>query len=211
MTAPTAFQLAQAAAAFQAKLSRLPDDVDPERLTQPGTPWGWLASLRDPLARQRAMVRLFPKILGTWPSIDRLLERAGRVALLDRAAMLRQWCLLALAGRPGVLRCCIDRQARDALKAMLGPAFDPMAAVGTRGRAVSERAGVWTPVHWACVGYMDWTALLQTQDSGLRRIARLSLPPGLLGVHQETREAAADLTPATALALIGELGLEWSC
>lgn len=211
MTEPNPFQLAQAAAAFQSKLARLPDDVDPERIAQPGTPWSWLAALRNAAARQRVLARLFPQLVAPWPPLARLTERAGRIALLDRPTLLRHWCLLALAGRPGVLRCCIDRGARTALQAELGAAFEPLLSVSTRGRSVSERASIWTPAHWACVGYLDWAALLTTEDAALRRMARLSLPPGLLGVHGELRDAAADLTPATALALIDELELEWSC
>lgn len=211
MTDTDPFKLAQAAAAFQSKLGRLPDDVDPERIAQPGAPWSWLASLRDTSARRRVIARLFPQLVAPWPALERLAQRPGRIVLLDRASMIRHWCLLALAGRPGVLRCCIERDARAALQAALGHAFEPLLSVSSRGRSVPERASAWTPAHWACVGYLDWTALLTTEDAALRRMARLSLPPGLLGVHGELREAAADLAPATALALIDELQLEWSC
>ena len=205
------FSLAQAAAAFQHKLTRLPDDVDPERHAQPGAPWGWLTQLADAAARRQVLARLFPQLVAPWPALARLLERPARLALLDRPTMVRHWCLLALAGRPGVLRCVIEREARRSLQEALGAAFEPLLSVSTRGRTVSEHAAAWTPVHWACVGYNDWTALLQAEDAALRRMARLSLPPGLLGVHREMRETAADLTPATALALIDELRLEWSC
>lgn len=206
-----ALQFAQGAAAFEDKLARLPDDLDPARLTPPGTPWAWVAALRDPLARRRALARLFPHLVAPWPPLARLCERAPRLALLDRATLLRRWTLLAVAARPGVLRCCIDREARGSLQAALGPAFDALASASPLSRAVSSHAAQWTPMHWACIGYLDWTSLLQPEDAPLRRMARLSLPPGLPGATQAPREAPAEGPAARALALIDSLGLEWTC
>jgi hypothetical protein len=76
---------------------------------------------------------------------------------------------------------------------------------------VSQEAALWTPLHWACVGHLDWLRLLRPDDEALARMARLSLPPGLLKVERRRAEAAPDAEPAAALALIDELELDWSC
>jgi len=206
-----ALQFAQTAAAFAAKLDRLPDDMDPTRLRQTRAPWSRVAALTSPLARRRALANLFTQHVAPLPPLARMRERAPRLALLDRSTLLRRWCVLAVASRPGVLRCCIDREARGNLQAQLGPAFDALASAGANGRAMSHRASSWTPLHWSCVGHLDWSTLLQPEDAPLRRMARLSLPPGLLGVAQAMREVPAESSAVQALGLIDALGLEWTC
>jgi hypothetical protein len=211
MSDTLAFQWAQAASAFEAKLGRLPEDVAPERLRQPATPWAWLARLDNAQARRRAVLRLYPRFVAPWPTLQRLAGRHARLALLDRSRLLRQWCQLALAGRPGVLRCCVAREARRALRETLDGAFEPLMSVSGRGRAVPDPCNTWSPLHWACAGYLDWCALLAPEDAPLRELALLSLPPGLLGVEQALPAAPAELPPPNAQRLVDELELEWSC
>ncbi len=211
MPDPDALRLARSALAFQQKLAHLPVDVDAIRRRSPGSPWGWIAELGDSRARGRIVERLFPQLVAPWPALPRLSERTARLALLDRSTLLRQWCAFALAARPGVLRCCIDGAARRSLRRTLGPAFDALACVSHGGRVVSPRAALWSPLHWACVGHLDWIRLLKRDDLSLARMARLSLPPGLLAVDQHLDEAPPAATPVAALAFMDELGLEWSC
>jgi hypothetical protein len=206
-----AFRLAQAAAAFDTKLRRLGDDIAPERLQMPASPWAWLDRLADPLARRSAVVRLYRQFIAPWPSLDRLLERHARIALLGRSAQWRTWCMLALAARPGVLRCCVAKEPRRALRETLGSAFEPLMSVSARGRATTGELAAWTPAHWACAGYLDWCTLLAPDDAALRELAVLSLPPALMGVEAALAAVPADLPPAHAVKLIDELGLEWSC
>ena len=204
-------ELAQHALALQAKLARLCDDLDPVRAALPGSRWALVAQVHEPLARAHMVARVFADELSPWPELIRLSERAPRVALLDRHAMVRSLALLALAGRPGALRCCIDRVARDGLRELLGHAFEPLSMRLERGRAAPAGVAAWTPLHWASLGYIDWTSLMQPGDRPLQRLVQLSLPQGLLGMRAKHAAFAAEMPAPRALALIDELGLEWPC
>jgi hypothetical protein len=206
-----AFRLAQGALAFEHKLAQLPDDVHPARAAQPGAPWQWIAATRDRRVRGRIVARLFPRLVAPWPPLAQLDERASRLALLDGDAVQRQLCLLALAARPGVLRGCIDRVARSALQAALGPAFEALALASRHARISAPAAACWTPQQWACAGYLDWIGMLQPQDNALRRMARLSLPPDLARVGIDLEQARRDLPAATAMARLDEMGVAWPC
>jgi hypothetical protein len=204
-------RLAEHALAFQRKLAAFGDHVDPRRLSAPGDYWTWLGQLPDAGMRQRIAARLFERSVAVLPPLERLADRHARVVLLSREVILRQFCTLALARRPGALRCCIDRDVRAGLREALGPNFEILAMAADRGRPLGEPAVRWTPMHWSCLGYIDWSLLLQRDDQALRRIARMSLPRGLLGMNKLYPVARADLKPARAVALMDELGLEWSC
>jgi hypothetical protein len=211
MDGTVAFRLAKHASAFQRKLARLSEDTDPARRQGSG-PWAALGAIRDSSVRARTQARLFPRLFGPWPALERLDERAPRLALLDRDRLLQQLCLLALAARPGALRCCIAREPRQALRAVLGEAFEQLLKAGQRGRAVPPAAAAWTPAHWACLGYLDWQTLLNPkEDLTLRRLAEASLPPGLLGVPANVSTVPRERTAAQAVAHLDELSLEWSC
>ena len=210
MEALQPFDLAQAALALEHKLAALSEHMDPRRL-HAGSAWAAIDRLPDAPLRRRLAARVFLQRVGPWPALARLHDRPARLVMLDGPGIVRQLCLLALAGRPGALRGCVDREVRTGLQAALGPAWDTLATVAERGRIVGQAATAWTPLHWACLGYCDWTGLLQRGDSALRRLVRLSLPPGLLGVRRRLRALQPDLPPAQALALLDELGLEWPC
>ncbi len=204
-------ELAAWARAFEDKLSTLAAHADPERLRHASPPWACVASLPDRNARQRIAARLFVRDVGPLPRLSRLLDRNARLVLLDRESLMRHLCALALARRPGVLRCCVAREVRARLRRALGCAFDALMSASHLGRARPESVTNWTPVHWTCVGYFDWTHLLEKDDSALRRIVRLSLPSTLLGMQALRRLAPADFTAQRAVELMVEHGVEWSC
>jgi hypothetical protein len=203
--------LAEHALAFQRKLAAFTDHIDPRRLNAPGAYWAWLGQLPDADMRRRIATRLFEQNVASLPPLERLADRHARLVLLSREVIVRQLCTLALARRTGALRCCIDKDVRAGLREALGPNFDILAMASDRGRPLIGSAVRWTPMHWSCLGYFDWTILLQPDDGALRRIARMSLPRGLLGMNKLYAAARADLKPARAVALMDELGLEWSC
>ncbi|NRF72446.1 hypothetical protein HLB44_36405 [Aquincola sp. S2] len=199
--------LAAWARGLECKLEQLPQHLhDPAR-----APWAaWLAQLPTGPARRRVAARLFEQHVAPLPPLDRLSDRDARVALLPRETLLRQLCMLALARRPGVLRCCVDGRTRAGLRSMLGDAFDALVSVGQNGRAPPEHTMRWTPMHWSCQGYYDWAGLLAQGDQALRRIVRLSLPPDLLDVRR-AQLPPADLRAAPAVGIMNDLSLEWSC
>jgi len=209
MDGSVAFRLAQHASAFQLKLARLPQDTDPAR--QGDGALRCLALVTDPKARGRLVARLYPRLFGPWPSLARLDDRATRLALLDRDRLVSHLCRLALAARPGALRCCIARDVRRALQASLGDAFDGLLRGGTGGRAIPETAAGWSPLHWACLGFLDWATLLQPEDKPLRRLVEASLPPGLLGMPAACSTVPRERSAAKAVEELDRLSLEWSC
>lgn len=204
MTAPAVAELAEGALAFEAKLRALPGDLHADWQRDADSPWALLLQLPEGPARERAAAGLFAAHCGPLPALPRLLDAAGAWVLQDRPTLTRLFCALAIARRPGVLRCCIEKSARLALRAALGEWFGRLAALAPSGRGVPAQVAHWSPMHWACIGYWDWATLLQPDDGPLRRMARLSLPRGLLGTGAARGAAAPDWPAAQALAWLGE-------
>ncbi|AVS76238.1 type III secretion protein, partial [Paracidovorax cattleyae] len=109
--------LARLACELQARIDALPEHVDPS----------WLRPASDPTLPPQVQETLskdwFARHCGPLPPLERLEDGGARLALMDRTSLLARLCALALLGRPGVLRCCVQRSARMALQEALGPAF----------------------------------------------------------------------------------------
>lgn len=198
------------ARAFEAKLQRLHEDLDPAWQAELAQRWAGLAALAEP-ARAALRPALFIDLCGGLPALPRLMDPLARLVLLPREDLVGRLCALALARRPGVLRCCVDRQALDAMRRALGTHFDPLMALSQHGRPLGDAATRWSPAHWACMGYFDWVSRLAPNDGVLRRVARLSLPPGLLGRMARLQPVPADLRTTHALRSLAEAGVEWPC
>jgi hypothetical protein len=168
-------RLAGLACAFEQRLDSLTDLLDP----------GWHAASRMPalvatlppgLARRRVMLRLYRRWCGPLPALPDLDHAAGALGLLPREALQARLAALALHLRPGALRCCVERRARQALEAALGPAFAALHEGAQGGMPVTPAQAAWTPLHWACVGYADLAAARAWPQRSLRRLVRLALP-----------------------------------
>jgi hypothetical protein len=108
-----------------------------------------------------------------------LLDPLAQVALLRRTGILAVLCALALYRRPAIIRCCLDRSVRNALRSALGDTFDVLAT--RRGTAAADpRQASWSPLRWACVGYHDWSAGRPPTWRSLQHAVRLSMPSDLL-------------------------------
>lgn len=164
--------LARLAGELQARIEALPEHVDPSWLT----PAGPAGSGTVPPEIQGAVSRgWFLRLSGSLPPLDLLEDSGARLALMDRPSLLARLCALALMGRPGVLRCCVQRNARLALQQALGPAFAVLRA-RDGGPAVPPEVAGWPPIAWSWVGYRELVRAGTWPDRGLRRMVRLALP-----------------------------------
>lgn len=167
--------LAQLAQVFQYRLDHLTDGADAS--------WQALADTR-PLfeqlppgaSRRRVMLSLFRRWCGPLPGLQTLATPAGRLAMQGRLQLLSRLCALALLSRPGVLRCCVERSARQSLEGALGPAVDALRESSHEGPAVPGHVAAWVPIQWACVGYADLSRAKAWPHASLRRLVRLALP-----------------------------------
>ena len=169
--------LARLAGELQARIEALPDHVDPSWLTPPG-PAGSAAGASAAVPREiRGAVSQgwFLRLGDPLPPLDLLEDSGARLALMDRSSLLARLCALALMGRPGVLRCCVQRNARLALQQSLGPAFAVLRA-RDGGPAVPPEVAGWPPIAWSWVGYRELARAGTWPDRGLRRMVRLALP-----------------------------------
>ncbi len=183
---PGADDLARLALAFQRRLDQLPEAMDDG--------WPALAALRPALdqlpegaARRRLMLTLYRRWCGPLPDLRLLATPGGRLALQGRLGLLSRLCAVALAGRPGVLRCCVEIRARQALEGALGPAMSALREASRQGAVVPAHVAAWSPIQWACIGYADLALAGAWPHRGLRRLVRLALParwPVPEGRHQ---------------------------
>lgn len=170
--------LARLAGELQARIDALPDHVDPSWLTPlvrkssgEGEPSAMPAEIRGAVSKG-----WFLRLCGTLPPLDLLEGSGARLALMDRASLLARLCALALMGRPGVLRCCVQRSARVALQQALGPAFVALRACDGGGPAVPPEVAGWPPIAWSWVGYRELVRAGTWPHRSLRRMVRLALP-----------------------------------
>lgn len=171
--------LARLAGELQARIEALPDHVDPSWLSPPVPPGSrpGEASAVPPEIRGAVSKGWFLRMCGTLPPLDLLEDSGARLALMDRPSLLARLCALALMGRPGVLRCCVQRSARVALQQALGPAFAALRACdGGSGPAVPPEVAGWPPIAWSWVGYRELVRAGTWPHRGLRRMVRLALP-----------------------------------
>jgi hypothetical protein len=195
----TAATLAALACALQGRLDALHRDVDPSWRV----PLGLAAEPLQGAAHRRLAAGLLDRAGGP-PPLTALAESAGRLVLLERERLLAHLCALALLGRPGVLRCCVQRAPRAALQQLLGPAFTTLRA-RPGGAPVPADVAAWPPLAWAWVGWRELAAAGAWPHRGLRRLARLSLPatrdqaPPPSRVPRAATPAALRLTQLDAL------------
>lgn len=201
---------AECALAFEQRLKALPAEVDSS----------WRASfvqrapaltLLDEARQQTALQGLLQRFCGPPPGLERLAAGPAQLALRSRPMVLRALGLLALARRAGALRCCVAREQKEALEQLLGDSLEAVEAIGESGRPVGSEVTGWTPMHWSCLGYLDWLKLVARDDGFLRRVVRVMLPRGLLGMPQRVNMAPPDLAPAEAVARLGAAGVHWPC
>lgn len=213
MTMAAPEQLAAWAVAFDGKVRGLVDDVDASWEDELLAAWGFLDGLSaeqvGPLWPRLWRDRL--KTRGGWPPLGRFAEPMPRLGLLSRGDLLHRLCTLALARRPGVLRCCIDRSVRAPLQRALGDTFTPLMTMSARGRPVEAELASWTPVQWACVGFADWTAGLGPDDDAVREIVRWSLPRAALDGVLEAAPVPAERDLPEAMTALAEAEVTWPC
>lgn len=201
-----AAELAGFARQLELRLAALGDDLDPEQAAEGLERQRCLDALPDaPRARLAARWRL-ADLGGTLPLAE-LRAPLVRLALQARAEALRSLCVLALAARPGVLRCCIDRTAREAMRSALGELFGLLAE--RRGRAVDADQARWSPVRWACLGFIEWQAALPPSASVYARLVRCMVPLPLLQAVGRDDDAPPELSVAQALAELQARGCRW--
>jgi hypothetical protein len=205
---PSAADLAGLASELQQRLSALDDEMHASWHAAMRRRWPVLEAVRD-RARFRTLLAALLLRRCEVPGADRLARGEGRLALMPAPAIRRSLAALAIACRPGSLRCCIDREVRAGLEAELGPFIGALQAHSPAGRPVPAQAAAWSPLHWACLGYFDWLRLLQPEDRLLRRIVQLALPADLLAMPARRRMVPAELRAAPARDLL--LAAGWPC
>lgn len=206
-------RLAHWALAFDTKLSHLVHDLDTD----------WQAPLLSPWAFMEAMSAersgaLWPRLWrsrlgqeGAWPRLDQFEDPWWRLCLLPRAELLHRLCVLALARRPGVLRCCIDRSVRVPLQRALADAFPILSGFSLQGRPVDAVQAGWSPVEWACVGFLDWADMLGEDARLIQTLVRWSLPRQMLDLRREAGPVPAERSAESARRALVQAGLEWPC
>jgi hypothetical protein len=213
VTTTQAASVAQAAGWAQAlgtRLEGMHEDLDAEWRDEVATGWAF-ADVLAPAQRRRVMPRLWMDRLGGLPRLERLADPLARLCLLQRAEVLSRLCTLAIAQRPGVLRCCIDRAARTRLRTALGASFEPLMVISRHGKAVDESVAAWSPLVWACIGWADWSAALAPSDGAVRELVRLSLPRKMLHDLAVSVAVPADRPVAAAIEALEEAGVAWPC
>lgn len=210
-SAPQPAALAELAANFQRRLSNLGAQMDPSWSAPLRRKWPVLQCMNDPALSNATLRVLLLHECPSVPEAARLSTPEGYVTLLPRDALHQALAALALACRPGVLRCCIDRDARASLAGALGGFFEPLLAMSGLGAPVSAEAAAWSPLHWTCRGCVDWMAMTRPDDELLRRLVCLSLPAGLLGMHRRGARARAQWRPPRALGHLRASGVTWPC
>jgi len=197
-------QLAALAWALQRRLEALSDNVDPS--------WhGPLARMRgleagvSGEARNRVMTALLRECCGPLPPLGLLAESTGRLAMLNRDQMLSRLCALALLGRLGVLRCCVEQRARAALHQRLGPAYEALKSRSAQGSAVRGEVAAWAPLAWSWVGYRELERAQAWPHRSLRMLARFALPAQRDGEPPSQLVPAASSPPAQRLAELDAL------
>ena len=140
---------------FEQRLDEWPAHIDP----------GWRESgaarslnavaAAEPHLRRRVALAVFRRWCGELPQPGSLAQPGPCLALCNRDELLARLCSLALLLRPGVLRCCVERRARESMRRALGDTFDRLRDQAQGGKPVSAVVTRREPLAWACVGYRD--------------------------------------------------------
>jgi hypothetical protein len=178
--APVAADVAALADVSQALARRLDDlriGLDPhwQARLQPGLELVCSAGARR--ASPRARLAAFVSLCGPLPALPALATPAGRWSLLPCAALQARLCALALALRPGVLRACVRREAREALSHAIGLAFAPLQCAPAHGAALPAGDAARSPQDWAWTGFRDVALCGLWPARSVRRSVVLALPP----------------------------------
>lgn len=194
--------LARRLSAWAAGVQHLDVQVHPDWVERAGGGWAALwrsagaeagVAVHTPahrLARHRLHRRLAALLCGGEPAPQALLSPLGRWCVLPPAELERHLMGLALALRPGVLRCCVHRPVRQALWSALGSAVEPLRALGAHAAAPPRDQLGWMPSQWACIGYGDLAQARLWPGRCLRRWVRLRLPCQLPRVAPGRRREA---------------------
>jgi hypothetical protein len=202
--------LVAAAARFERHLAAWGSELDPSWHDSPAARWLTQVAQAPTKVRVHVAAAVFARWCGALPPPEALLQGVGAWALAGRAELLSRLCTLALARRPGVLRCCIDGPTRHALRRALGESFDRLREQARGGRALPADLARREPVAWACVGYRDAVRAGLLPWRSLRRMTRLSLPrrwpqEARTANSGETADAAHRASVAAAIERVVEL------
>jgi hypothetical protein len=132
-------------------------------------------------ALRRLLAREFELRLGPLPPLPLFEHPVGSMALLDPLSLRARLCALALLGRPGVLRSCVQRDAREALQTTLGPAYPALRERSRQAPAAPPQVATWTPLAWVWIGWRDLLMARAWPHRTLRRLTRALLPAGRSG------------------------------
>ena len=201
------------ARAVERKLQRLHTDLDPDRAKVFRLTWPFFPSFEDTKTISSQSSNLISKVLisrcGGLPQLTEFNPSAARLALLSRAEIHAQLCILAIARRPGVLRCIVDKQTRQSMQAALGSALFALNALGRSSQRVVSVSANWQALRWVCIGFRDWQEAIAPQTPTIHQMIALSLPEAML-----LEVLAAPIEPAehgavAALELLKTQGIAW--
>lgn len=192
--------MTEAVLAFEKRLLSLPDDVHVQWFGALGTNWQLAVAMPAGEQRRRLMLGVVEDFCGALPDAQRLVDPQARWALWPVPDLHRRLMALALARRPGVLRCSIEREQVQAQRQALGERWAQLRPAALAGSpAVPPEVQAWTALHWSCQGYFDWAELLRRDDAFLRRMVRLTLP---LQLMLKVRAQRADAVRGSAEAMV---------
>ena len=161
--------------AYQARLRRLGDDVDPGRLAELVPPAPALTPLQRS-AQLRHRLRLGPVAPAAFT------PPAHRLAVLDKPTLLAVLAARALYAHRAALARCVDGALLAMLRALVGaPALAVLRAASTGvapGRDALPLPARATPLDWAIDGYARFERDGAWQDATLRRLIEVTLPAG---------------------------------
>jgi len=176
-------QLSMLLQAYQSRLRRLADDIDPS----------WL----DKLAREDGFTLPAPELAPQWRSAQlRTVLRLGplapavfsppahRLATLDKPALLVVLAARALYARRAALARCGDGPSQTRLRTLVGaPALGTLRALGAgvpsgRGGDPAPLPDAATLLEWAVEGYALFERDGAWRDATLRRLVQVTLPAG---------------------------------
>jgi hypothetical protein len=209
----TATSLAALAQSVEHKLRFFNADLDPDRAKALLKKWPFVAGLSPPAqasaSERKVWLQMTVQQCGGLPPLVEFSHSAARLALLPRVEIHTQLCALAIARRPGVLRCCIDKQKRLALRTALGPTFLALNTLARSSKAVSILVTDWPVLRWVCVGYRDWYDTIAPKVPTIHQLVALSLPELTLAEVMESRSEPAEYGAGAAVKLLATQGLSW--
>lgn len=211
--AVTATSLAALAQSVEHKLRFFYTDLDPYRAEALRQAWPFIALLSNPATanayEHKVWLKMTVQQCGGVPPLMDFSHAAARLALLPRAEIHTQLCTLAIARRPGVIRCCIDKQTRLTIRSALGPAFIAVNKLARSSKPVSPLVTHWPILHWACVGYRDWHDSLAPKVPAIHQLVAHSLPESMLSEVMESVSEPAEHGANFAVELLAAQGLSW--